>query len=31
MLPVGYRAKDDIMSGMKKVRKPINNTIIEIN
>ena len=31
MLPVGYRAEDDIMSGMKKVRKPLNDTIIEIN
>ena len=30
MLPVGYRADDDIMSGMKKVRKPLNETIIEI-
>jgi nitroreductase len=31
MLPVGYRSEDDIMSGMKKVRKPLNDTIIEIN
>mgnify|MGYP003624689094 CR=1 FL=1 len=31
MLPVGYRAEDDIMSGMKKVRKPLSETIIEIN
>ncbi|SNR29898.1 NAD(P)H-dependent oxidoreductase [Lutibacter flavus] len=31
MLPVGYRAEDDIMSEMKKVRKPLNDTIIEIN
>lgn len=31
MLPVGYRAEDDIMSGMKKVRKLLNDTIIEIN
>ena len=30
MLAVGYRADDDIMSTMKKVRKPLNNTIIEI-
>ena len=30
MLPVGYRADDDIMSEMKKVRKPLNETIIEI-
>lgn len=30
MLPVGFRADDDIMSEMKKVRKPLNETIIEI-
>lgn len=30
LLPVGFRADDDIMSEMKKVRKPINETIIEI-
>lgn len=30
LLPVGYRAEDDIMSKMKKVRKPLNETIIEI-
>jgi len=30
MLPVGYRANDDVMSGMKKVRKPISETILEI-
>jgi len=30
MLPVGYRADDDIMCEMKKVRKPLNETIIEI-
>ena len=30
MLPVGYRAKDDVMSEMKKVRKPLSETIIEI-
>lgn len=30
MLPVGYRADDDVMSTMKKVRKPIENTVIEI-
>jgi len=31
MLPVGFRAKDDIMSNMKKVRKPISETVIEIS
>ena len=30
MLPVGFRADDDIMSEMKKVRKPLKETIIEI-
>jgi len=30
LLPVGYRAEDDIMNGLKKVRKPLNKTIIEI-
>ncbi|WP_372792894.1 NAD(P)H-dependent oxidoreductase [Lutibacter sp.] len=30
MLPVGYRAEDDVMIGMKKVRKPINETVLEI-
>ncbi|MFD1162065.1 NAD(P)H-dependent oxidoreductase [Hwangdonia seohaensis] len=30
LLPVGYRAKDDMFSGFKKVRKPIKETIIEI-
>jgi nitroreductase/dihydropteridine reductase len=30
LLPVGFRADDDIMSEMKKVRKPLNETIIEI-
>jgi nitroreductase len=30
LLPVGFRADDDIMSEMKKVRKPVNETIIEI-
>jgi nitroreductase len=30
MLPVGYRAKDDVMNGFKKVRKPLNKTVIEI-
>jgi len=30
MLPVGYRAEDDVLNGMKKVRKPINETVLEI-
>ncbi len=30
MLPVGYRAEDDIMSKMKKVRKPLKNIVEEI-
>jgi nitroreductase len=30
LLPVGYRADDDIMSGMKKVRKPLSETIIDL-
>ncbi|WP_335965385.1 NAD(P)H-dependent oxidoreductase [Galbibacter sp. PAP.153] len=30
-LPVGYRAKDDMFSGFKKVRKPISDSIIEID
>ncbi|MEN8186258.1 MAG: NAD(P)H-dependent oxidoreductase [Bacteroidota bacterium] len=30
MLPVGVRAEDDILNGMKKVRKPIENTVIDI-
>ena len=31
MLPVGYRAEDDIMRHMKKVRKPLNQVIIELD
>lgn len=31
LLPVGYRADDDIMSAMKKVRKPLDQVIIEID
>jgi len=31
LIPVGYRADDDIMSEMKKVRKSIDKTIIEIS
>lgn len=30
LLPVGYRAEDDVMNGLKKVRKPIQETVIEI-
>ncbi len=30
LLPVGYRAKDDMFSSFKKVRKPIEETIIEL-
>ncbi|RLD85816.1 MAG: NAD(P)H-dependent oxidoreductase [Bacteroidetes bacterium] len=30
MLPVGIRAEDDIMSGMKKVRKPLKDIVIEL-
>lgn len=30
LLPVGYRASDDVMNGIKKVRKPMSETIIEI-
>jgi len=31
LLPVGYRAENDIMSTMKKVRKPLSKTVIEIS
>ncbi len=31
LLPVGFRAEDDIMSGMKKVRKPLDDVIIDID
>ncbi len=31
LLPVGYRADDDTMSEMRKVRKPLKETIIEIS
>lgn len=31
MMPVGYSAEDDIMRTMKKVRKPIQESIIEIS
>jgi len=30
LLPVGYRAEDDFMSTLKKVRKPITETIINL-
>lgn len=30
LLPVGYRAEDDMFSDFKKVRKPIHETIIEL-
>lgn len=31
MLPVGYGAEDDVMKSLKKVRKPMNQSIIEIS
>ncbi|MFH6770256.1 NAD(P)H-dependent oxidoreductase [Gaetbulibacter aquiaggeris] len=31
LLPVGYRAEDDMFASFKKVRKAINKTIIELN
>jgi hypothetical protein len=30
LLPVGFRAEDDFMSTLKKVRKPINETVINL-
>lgn len=30
LLPVGYRAKDDVFAGFKKVRKDMSETIIEL-
>ncbi|MDD3723283.1 MAG: nitroreductase family protein [Lutibacter sp.] len=30
LFPVGFRADDDFMSTMKKVRKPLNETVLEI-
>ncbi|PHQ56837.1 MAG: NAD(P)H-dependent oxidoreductase [Lutibacter sp.] len=30
MLPVGFRADDDVMNGMQKVRKPLTETVLEI-
>lgn len=31
LMPVGFRADDDIMSAMKKVRKPLSETVLEIS
>ncbi len=31
LLPVGFRAQDDIMSGMKKVRKPLEEVILDLD
>ena len=31
LMPVGFRAEDDFMSKMKKVRKPLNETVLEIS
>ncbi|WP_223548233.1 NAD(P)H-dependent oxidoreductase [Aestuariivivens sp. NBU2969] len=30
LLPVGYRAEDDLFSSFKKVRKPLEETVIEL-
>jgi len=30
LLPVGFRAEDDVMNGMEKVRKPLKETVLEI-
>ena len=30
LLPIGYRAEDDIMSKLKKVRKPIDEIVIDL-
>ncbi len=30
LMPIGFRADDDFMSTMKKVRKPLNETVLEI-
>ena len=30
LLPIGYRAEDDFMSKLKKVRKPIDETVINL-
>ena len=31
LMPIGYRAEDDIFADMKKVRKNLEDSIIEIN
>ena len=31
LLPVGYRAEDDMFASFKKVRKSLDETIIELN
>ena len=31
LLPVGYRAEDDMFASFKKVRKSLDKTIIELN
>jgi nitroreductase len=31
IMPMGYRADDDMFSGLKKVRKHISESVIEIN
>jgi len=31
LLPVGYRDENDIMNSMKKVRKPLNEMVIDIS
>ncbi|MBK5208076.1 MAG: NAD(P)H-dependent oxidoreductase [Flavobacteriaceae bacterium] len=31
LMPVGFRADDDIMNAMKKVRKPLSETVLEIS
>jgi hypothetical protein len=30
-MPMGYRAGDDILSELKKVRKKVSESVIEIN
>ncbi|NOR27751.1 MAG: NAD(P)H-dependent oxidoreductase [Lutibacter sp.] len=30
LLPVGFRAEDDVMNGLKKVRKPLSESVLEI-
>lgn len=31
VMPVGYRAEDDFMAGLKKVRKPLADSVIDFN